>query len=117
MSLIRRVALDKNNIREVPSEKVYTRGPSLTVRSHAKACDINTIVARYQRTGELPRATHQPQFADTTAFQHADTLDLINRKKALEASIQADLERARVPVPETPQQPQINLKHEPPATS
>lgn len=52
-------------------ERFYTVpvGDSLTDQSFMGACDINNIVARFARTGELPPSTKVPVFDDVTALQ------------------------------------------------
>lgn len=44
-------------------------GESMTHQSHAAAADINNIIARFDRTGELPRAKQQGAYGDVTALQ------------------------------------------------
>lgn len=46
---------------------VYNDGPSLTRQEFAEECDVNSIMARYERTGALP-ANHigEPFYADFT---------------------------------------------------
>lgn len=44
-------------------------GVSMTHQSHASSCDVNKIVERYARTGDLPPPSTQPVFADVTSLQ------------------------------------------------
>nr|QJB18779.1 MAG: internal scaffolding protein [Microvirus sp.] len=44
-------------------------GESMTHESFKDETDINAIVGRYARTGELPPALHAPQYADVTGLQ------------------------------------------------
>lgn len=53
-------------------ERLYTAvtGESRTQQSHADGSDVNVIVQRYQRTGQLPPNPRglEPQFMDCTPF-------------------------------------------------
>lgn len=44
-------------------------GDSMTQISHAEACDINFIVKRFARTGQLPPPARQPVYGDVTGLQ------------------------------------------------
>lgn len=46
-----------------------TSGESRTHRAHAAACDVNNIIARFERTGEMPRARVQGGYGDVTSLQ------------------------------------------------
>lgn len=46
-----------------------TKGESLTRQSEAVHCDVNTIIERYTRTGQLPPSRRQGAFADVTDLQ------------------------------------------------
>jgi hypothetical protein len=39
-----------------------------TQQSMADACDVNSIIRTYDRTGQLPASGRQPSYADVTAF-------------------------------------------------
>lgn len=54
-----------------------TAGDSKTHQSHREAVDVNNIIARYERTGQLPPARMAPQYADVTGLQ-GDLTDLYN---------------------------------------
>lgn len=62
-------------------------GESMTHQSHAASVDINAIVARFQRTGQLPPGNGPGVYADVTALQG----DLVERAIASQEVI----ERAR----------------------
>jgi len=48
--------------------------PSLTVQADAESCDINNILATYDRTGVINHLSHrQPLFADFTDFPDYQT--------------------------------------------
>lgn len=42
---------------------------SLVEQSHRQSVDINEIVKRFHRTGQLPPVQHAPQYADVTGLQ------------------------------------------------
>lgn len=52
-------------------ERVFHQleGESMTERSHADQTDINVIVSRYRRSGDLPPPQTPPIFMDVTALQ------------------------------------------------
>lgn len=52
---------------------------SLTVQSSAEECDINTIVNKFLRTGEMPDETAKPRYGDFTGAvnNYHDALNLI----------------------------------------
>ena len=72
-----------------PSQSKYTD------QSFADECNINTIMARYQSTGELPQLnqTH-PQYLDVTDMDFQSHMDAINEANALFASLPSKV-RAR----------------------
>ncbi|WNK13250.1 MAG: internal scaffolding protein [Microvirus sp.] len=58
--------------------RVVTHTPdSLTMQSHMPSCDIDAIVARFERTGALPENTRQPQYGDVTHLQ-GDLTEMLN---------------------------------------
>lgn len=58
---------------------------SKTHQSFRDACDVNNIVARYERTGELPPARHNPTYGDVVALQ-GDLTDKVNRSREVISS-------------------------------
>lgn len=61
--------------------QVYKKpGKSLTEQHHAKACDINTIMARYLKTGLIEHISrYEPQFGDISELDFKKSLDTITR--------------------------------------
>lgn len=49
---------------------------SLTRQEHRDECDINSILARYERTGQLP-PERQPRYVHCDALTYQDSLDLV----------------------------------------
>lgn len=45
----------------------HTPGPSLTRQEFADECDINVIMARYEKTGQLPANNAEPMYVDFTS--------------------------------------------------
>lgn len=58
----------------------FNKEDSMTVQSEAKDCDINVIMERYSKTGQLPQVTAlQPLFADFTDItDYRSALETIN---------------------------------------
>lgn len=68
---------------------LHCRDDSLTVQSDAKDADINTIMARYQKTGQLPALGRLPSYGD---------FDVVNDfRSALELVRQGEAEFMRLP--------------------
>ena len=55
-------------------------GVSMTHQSHAASCDVNKIVERYARTGDLPPARFEPSYADVTGLQ-GDLTEMASRAR------------------------------------
>jgi hypothetical protein len=51
-------------------ERLHTEivGESRTHQSHRESCDVNWIISRYERTGELPRVKRDGVYADVSAL-------------------------------------------------
>lgn len=54
--------------------------PSMTQQSHKDQTDVNAIVERFQRTGQLPPAIREPTYADVTELQ-GDYTEMVNRAR------------------------------------
>lgn len=65
-------------------------GESKTQQHHKDTVDINAIVNRYQRTGELPPAKTPPQYADVTGLQ-GDLQERITASQKAIAKADSDL--------------------------
>jgi len=70
--------------------KVLSEGETMTQQSHRDQTDINNIVNRYARTGQLPPATRQAQYADVTGLQ-GDLTELVARSNEHISTADADL--------------------------
>lgn len=67
-------------------------GESLTRQSEADSCDINKIMERFDRTGQLPISLKQPpQYGDAriVSFQEAKQIVIEAEKQFMELSPQA----------------------------
>ena len=65
-------------------EPVYapTGGESLTEQHHARSCDINTIMARYQQTGIIDHMKHyEPVYGDISDVDFKRAMDTVARVK------------------------------------
>lgn len=52
--------------------------PSMTKQSHKKECDINNIMAKYQKTGLCSHiAAHAPHYQDVPAIDYQDAMNKI----------------------------------------
>lgn len=70
-------------------------GPSLTVQSHRDSANINNIIARFQRTGELPPATKPAQYADISSVQQLDPTDALQLSRSTLQKVGEDLQSHR----------------------
>jgi len=52
-----------------------------TQQSFKDDCDINLIMARYLKTGQLPSSTRQPVYLDTTAYDFLAAQNLVARAR------------------------------------
>lgn len=61
--------------------QVYKKpGKSMTEQHHAKACDINTIMAKYLKTGVMEHISkYEPTFGDVSAVDFKTSMDTITR--------------------------------------
>ena len=71
-----------------PRQVVRTRDlPTKTDQGHKANCDINNLVNRYQREGQIPPPDRKPQYADVTAMQ-GDLTEVIDRSKTISEGAQ-----------------------------
>lgn len=70
----------------------FTPGPSLTIGSAADETDINKIVARFNRTGEMPadRRAHA-QYGDISSIQQKDATTAISDARATIQQVRSDV--------------------------
>ena len=55
-----------------------TKGKTMTEQSHAKSCNINTIMARYEKTGLIEHmSSYEPQYGDVSEADYKKSLDLV----------------------------------------
>jgi len=60
--------------------QTYIDDPSMTDQSYANECDVNWLVAQFDRSGTLPPATREPVYADVTGLQ-GDPTELMETAK------------------------------------
>lgn len=67
-----------------PRVQVYAQpGVSLTEQHHARSCDINTIMAKYLRTGVLDHIKqYEPTFGDISELDFKESMDTIRTIEA-----------------------------------
>jgi len=68
-----------------PKVKVPARkgGPSRTKQSFKKETDLNYLIARYQKTGQLPRISdRKPQFGYAPSVDFQEALELVETAKS-----------------------------------
>ena len=82
--------------------------PSMTHQSHADSCDVNRIVAQFDRTGYLPPPKQQPYYDDVSHLNQP-LADLTTQSMAAAAQYDQDLkrlaEKKSTPTGETQNQP------------
>lgn len=61
--------------------KQYTKpGKSMTEQHHARACDINAIMAKYVKTGVLEHVSkYEPTYADVSQLDFKQAMDTVCR--------------------------------------
>ena len=70
--------------RPYPRVQVYEDpGVSMTEQHHARSCDINTIMAKYQKTGVLEHlARYEPTFGDVSDLDFKRAMDTVAAVKS-----------------------------------
>lgn len=75
-------------VREVNNE------PSLTRESEAQECDVNFLMARYQRTGVFPQSSGEPQFLDVSEVgDFRQAMETVREGQAIFAALPARVRR------------------------
>lgn len=63
--------------------ELYDWGPSMTRQEFADDCDINTIMKRYEATGQLPQGSVAPHYADYSSVPNLmEALDLMTHAQS-----------------------------------
>nr|QJB18929.1 MAG: internal scaffolding protein [Microvirus sp.] len=75
--------------------------PSQADTSAGNDTDINNIMARFDRTGQLPPGYAEPRYEDCTPFNR-DLTELINDAKAVSSQAQEFISTWSEPEPSTP---------------
>ncbi|AXH75143.1 MAG: internal scaffolding protein [Microviridae sp.] len=81
-----RSRLSRTRVQSVNNE------PSMTDASQGNDTDVNTIIARFDRTGVLPLPTQEPQYADCVPFNR-DLTELLNEAQDIQARAQNFIEQ------------------------
>lgn len=67
-------------------------GVSMTEQHHKKACDINSIMAKYTKTGLLDHVSkYEPQYGDATGADFKAAQDLVARQKSIFMELPAEV--------------------------
>lgn len=67
-----------------------TVGPTLTEQHHARACDINTIMAKYVRTGLIEHLSqYEPRFGDVSNVDFQEAMFLVKEVESEFANLPA----------------------------
>lgn len=64
------------------TQKVPTRfeGPTMTEQHHAKACDINSIMAKYLKTGVIEHMKKfEPSYGDVSTHDYEESMNTVAR--------------------------------------
>lgn len=72
----------------------HTVGESKTRQADKQAADINAIVDRFNRTGQLPPAKTQPMYADVTGLQ-GDLTESVNKSREVQTEYVESVKKAR----------------------
>ena len=66
------------------SVKTQNKQPTRTKQEFAAECDVNNIVAKYQRTGSLDHfARYAPQYGEVPAVDLAEAFELVKNAKQM----------------------------------
>jgi phage internal scaffolding protein len=58
--------------------RLFFNGPGRTIQSFKDECDINTIMKRFEATGQVSHLNNRaPQFGDVDAFDFRTAMDLV----------------------------------------
>lgn len=73
----------RNTYEREPVTIDFSDTESLTEQHHAKACDINSILARYKQTGVIEHiAKWEPQFGDVSDLDFKRSMDTVAAVKS-----------------------------------
>lgn len=69
---------------------IFDKQQDRTEQSHKKACDVNTIMARYQKTGVLDhQAKHQQHYGEVPALDYREAMAMIADANTMFAELPA----------------------------
>ena len=69
--------------RPYPRRITRSGGESMTEQAHARSCDINTIMSRYEKTGVLEHIKdYEPQFGDVSDLDFKRAMDTVAQVKS-----------------------------------
>lgn len=78
-----------------PSEKVISpKGVKPAQQQFKNDCDINSIMARFQKTGAIDHvAKHQPQYGDSNPMDYHQSMTIIANANSMFADLPSSLRR------------------------
>lgn len=81
-----------NAVERPPKVRLEGFEKTRTKQSEAAACDINTIMARYEKTGILPQVNAQPFYADVSELvDYRQVVEDVRRAEEYFMQLPADL--------------------------
>lgn len=112
---------DQIAVLATPVRNLHTRlrvqhipeGESLTQQSFQDSVDINSIIARYDRTGVLPLPTRPAQYADVSGLNKEFT-DLLTVNRRVQARINEAAAARNQEATSVPDQPKGDTGGKPP---
>ncbi|NTU73864.1 hypothetical protein HGB07_06920, partial [Candidatus Roizmanbacteria bacterium] len=70
--------------KKTPTSISFPENSDVTKQEFAAECDINTIMRRYQSTGEMPVLNQSaPQYLDATGFDYSEAMAFVAGAKSL----------------------------------
>jgi len=90
------ITIQRPQIRDAysPKNPVYARtgGPSRTKQSFAKETDLNYLMDRYKKTGQVPAVNNrQPQYGYAPAVDFQEALELVQDAKTMFSELPASV--------------------------
>nr|QJB18962.1 MAG: internal scaffolding protein [Microvirus sp.] len=77
---------------KIKTSITFPQNSKYTKQSFKDECDINTIMAQYQRTGEMPNINQQsPQYLDATGYDFREQMEFVRGAKELFEQLPSNL--------------------------
>ena len=73
----------RNTYDREPVQVYQVPGLTMTEQNHARACDINTIMSKYLKTGVMTHIKqYEPTYGDVSELDYQNSMDLVARVKS-----------------------------------